>query len=164
MKTYASLLTCLLLLASCQEKTENTEASSTSDTTANATTTTGDVAEDGEFCYLKVISKDSIILRYNRNGEHVSGIFHWRPYEKDKKISSFEGTIKGNTVNAIGHYDAEGMHFKEELIFTIKDNQALVKFGEMLQGDDEVWRYKSIKNAGVQVLPKVDCEQIASYK
>lgn len=151
MKKYVSLLTCLLLLASCQKKTENTDATAASDTILTPTTASEDVTEDGDFCYLKVISRDSIILKYNRNGEHVSGIFHWRPYEKDKKISSFEGTLKGNTVNAIGHYEAEGTHYKEELIFTLEDNQASVKFGEMLQGDDEVWRYKSIKNAGIQV-------------
>ena len=163
MKTYLLLSACLLLLGSCQKKTENTDTV-VSDTTSITTATPEELTEDGEFCYLKVISKDSIILKYTRTGEHITGIFHWRPYEKDKKISSFEGTIKGSTVNAIGHYDAEGSHFKEELIFTLEDNQASVKFGEMLQGDDEVWRYKSIKNAGTQVLPKVDCELIASYK
>ena len=164
MKTYLLLSACLLLLGSCQKKTEDTNtvvSDTTSITTAAVEETAGD---DGEFCYLKVISKDSIILKYTRTGDHVTGIFHWRPYEKDKKISSFEGTIKGNTVNAIGHYDAEGSHFKEELIFTLEDNQASVKFGEMLQGDDEVWRYKSLKNTSTQVLPKVDCELIASYK
>ena len=163
MKTHFALFISFLFIASCQKKAENTDA--TIDTTSVISNSPeGIQTEDGEFCYIKVISKDSIILRYNRNGEHVSGIFHWRPYEKDKKISSFEGTIKGNTVNAIGHYDAEGMHYKEELIFTLENDQASVKFGEMLQGDDDVWRYKSIRNAGVQVLPKADCKLIAAYK
>ena len=60
MKTYMLLSACLLLLGSCQKKTENADTV-VSDTTSTTTATPEETAgDDGEFCYLKVISKDSI--------------------------------------------------------------------------------------------------------
>jgi len=114
--------------------------------------------KDGNFCYLKVVSRDSIILNYTRKGDSVSGIFNWLPYEKDKKTGTFQGTIKGNSATAVGHYFSEGMEYHEELFFTITGNQAAVKFGEMMESDDGVWRYKNINKTTVQNLDKVDCK------
>jgi hypothetical protein len=67
--------------------------------------------------------------------------------------------MDGSTANTIGEYDAEGIHYKEELVFMLDDDDhALIRFGEMLEGDDGIWRYRNKENAGVQVLPKVDCQ------
>src|SRR5688572_19998104 len=127
---YFTLAASLLLLISCQKKAEKTE--NVNDTTAVVTdTVAGKPNKDGEYCFRKVVKKDSIILNFTRTGDNVKGIFHWKPYEKDKKIATFEGTMDGATATAIGSYLAEGSSFKEELVFILDDNdQALIKFGE----------------------------------
>ena len=153
---YITIIVSVLLLASCQKKEEKTETV-TVDASENKVS---DIKNpDGEYCFRKIIKKDSVILNFTRKGDHVEGIFHWKPYEKDKKIASFKGTMDGSTANTIGEYDAEGMHYKEELVFMLDDDDhALIRFGEMLEGDDGIWRYRNKENAGVQVLPKVDCK------
>ena len=108
-------------------------------------------------CYLKVIQKDSIILEFEKIGDSIAGIFHWKPYEKDKKLSTFRGTMDGSTANTVGMYNGEGVDYTEELIFTIENDSAFVKFGEMVQGTNGIWTYKDAEAAHAQALPKVDC-------
>ena len=154
---YIIIVASVFLLASCQKKEEKTETVNT-DTVINDTVVTKSDS-DGEYCFRKVIKQDSVILNFTRKGDKVEGIFHWKPYEKDKKIASFTGTMDGHTANTIGEYDAEGTHFKEELVFMLDDdNHALIRFGEMHEGKDGIWRYRNKENAGVQVLPKVQCD------
>jgi hypothetical protein len=155
MKYTMAIASGLLLLASCQKKEEKTETV-TEDTTVKAAP--AEPAIDGETCFLNVVSKDSTLLSVNRQGDSVSGTFRWLPYEKDKKTIVYKGTISGTTVTATGTSQAEGMTNREELIFTLEDNQASVKFGEMIEGDDGVWRYKNKNTASIQVLAKADCK------
>lgn len=150
-KLFLALIFSLIFL-SCKQKEEEKVAEQPE------TATIIKENKDGDFCYLKVVSRDSIILNYTRKGDSISGIFNWLPYEKDKKISTFKGTIKGNSATAVGHYFSEGMEYHEELIFTITGNQAAVKFGEMIESDNGVWRYKNINKASVQNLNKVTCK------
>lgn len=137
---------------SCQKKEEKTVVE---DTTVEAEAPVE--ARPEEMCFLNVVSKDSTMLSITREGDNVSGTFKWLPAEKDKKISKFKGTINGNTVTAIGEASGEGMTNKEELIFTIDGGQAKVKFGEMMESSDGVWRYKDKNATSEQVLNKVDC-------
>ena len=141
----------LALLYSCKEKTDE----KSTEETMNGTEV---VSENGDFCYLKVISRDSIILNFTRKGDSISGNFKWLPYEKDKKRSTFKGTVTRNTANATGVYQAEGMEYEEELIFTIEGNTASVKFGEMMEADNGVWKYKNINKTSTEVLNKIDCK------
>ena len=154
---HSIIIALALLLASCQEKKEATE---TNHTTAVVTDSIVDrPTEDGEYCFRKIIKNDTVILNFTRNGDNVEGIFHWKPYEKDKKIASFKGTMDGATANTKGEYDAEGMHYKEELVFMLDDDgHALIRFGEMLESNDGIWRYRNKENAGVQVLSKIKCD------
>jgi hypothetical protein len=50
------------------------------------------------------------------------------------------------------------MEYEEELIFTIEENTASVKFGEMMEADNGVWKYKNINKSSVEVLNKIDCK------
>ena len=119
-------------------------------------------------CYLKVeeskpdaqgkVIRDSIMFEVERKGDSVSGVFNWKPEEKDKKLSTFKGVITGTEANAIAIATGEGVTNKEELIFTLKDNTVSIKYGEMAKGDDAVWHYKNPKATTVQVLQKVDCK------
>lgn len=114
--------------------------------------------QDGNFCYLKVISKDSIILNFARKGDSVVGRFDWKPYEKDKKLSMFKGIVNGSSVNALANYQAEGMNYTEELIFSLEATTATVKYGEMVESDNGIWMYKNKAKTSEQKLDQVECK------
>lgn len=141
-----------LLFGSCKKETETTVVEDTTiDKTVVETPAT-------DMCFLQAVSRDSVMLTITRDGNNISGTYKSLPYEKDKKTIIFKGTIKDNTVTAIGTVSAEGMTSEEEIIFTIENNQATVKIGEMIEGDDSVYRYKNKNTAYAQVLSKVDCK------
>jgi hypothetical protein len=154
MKSTVTLLGLSLLLSvSCQKKKEKTETV-VEDTTIVEKTSTAPEKQ----CYLKVISKDSIIVEVERNGDSIHGIYHWKPFEKDKKISTYKGVLSGNTANVVAQSQQEGMNFKEEVIFTLTDNSLSIKSGEMIEGKDGIWKYKDKNAATEEVLNKVDCK------
>lgn len=158
MKNIALLLSAFLII-SCQKKQEEQN----NDTLLLPTDTVAKPAMQ-ETCYLKVVEKDSIIFRLEREGDSITGIFDWKPYEKDKKISTFKGVMSGNTGNAIANYQAEGMEYNEELIFTLGEDNVSVNYGVTEQGADGIWRYKDKNINSVQVLPKVDCNILPARK
>ncbi|RWW96622.1 hypothetical protein [Flavobacterium cerinum] len=144
----------LLLLNSCQKKEEKPETV-VEETTIEKITET---AAEKDMCFLQVISRDTIMLTITRDGDNISGTYKSIPFEKDKKTNVFKGTIKDNVVTAVGTVSAEGMTNKEEIIFTIDDKQASIKFGEMIEGDDGVYRYKNVNNTSPMAITKVDCK------
>lgn len=144
----------LLLFSSCKEKEEKTEPV-VEETTIEKITET---APERDMCFLQIISRDTIMLTITRDGDNISGTYKSIPYEKDKKTNIFKGTIKDNTVTAVGMVSAEGKTNNEEIIFTIDDKQASIKFGEMIEGDDGVYRYKNVNNTSSLAVPKIDCK------
>ncbi len=163
MKTFAIALFAGLCLVSCKKNEEKQTEISTEEATEQA-----EIAAD-KSCFLKVttstseydknrIMSDSIVFEMERKGDSVFGVLNWKPYEKDKKYSSFKGTIKGNKGTAIAESMGEGMDYKEELKFTLEGDKASIQYGEMVQGDNNVWVYKEDAETSVQVLDKVPCE------
>lgn len=153
-RTIAILTTSLFILGSCQKKEEKNE-------TIVEETTIEKVTEDTpekDMCFLEVVSKDTIMLSITRDGDNISGVYKSIPYEKDKKTNVFKGTINGNTVTAVGTVSAEGVTNQEEIIFTLDDKQASIKFGEMIEGDDGVYRYKNVNNTSPMAVSKVECK------
>jgi hypothetical protein len=152
-----------LLLAGCEKRPEN-NTETVGDTTQGTVTTENAEVPDQQ-CYLQVTTgdrknlSDSIIFNIEKRvGDSIWGIYHWKPAEKDKKISTFKGTLKGSEGHAIANSNAEGMNYNEEVIFALKDNKLAVKFGEMAEGKDGVWYYKDKAKLSEQVLDKVDCK------
>jgi len=114
------------------------------------------VAADPE-CFLKVVGRDSIIFQMEHDGDSVHGVFNWKPYEKDTKLSNFKGTLINGKGKAIAQVSAEGMNTNEELEFSVSNNTVSVKYGEMEQQKDGIWHYKSGTQTSTQILTKVDC-------
>lgn len=147
----------LLLIVSCQNKEEKKEETTATEITTEKDTTNA-VLADGETCYLQVVSKDSIYLNVKKEGDNVSGTYRSVPFEKDKRTIIFKGSLNGDTVTAVGNAMGEGQTQQEEFIFILKNNQAGIKFGEMIQGDDGVYRYKNKNTATPLYISKVDCK------
>ena len=156
MKYKIAILVCVsLLFGACQNKEEKTE------TVIKETTVEQPVEAEApvekEMCFMQVVSKDTLLLTITRDGDNISGTFKSIPFEKDKKTNVFKGNISGNMVNAIGTAMAEGTTVQEEIIFTIENDKAGIKFGEMIEGDDGVYRYKNVKSATSLFINKVAC-------
>lgn len=156
MKYTAVLLIGAFILAACNERKQQSEPEILPPAPKKAVQY---IPSNGKACYLQVTGRDSIILSAEIKGDSITGIFNWLPYEKDKKLATFKGRLVGNIAHTISNTMAEGMENKEELIFTLQDSTALVKFGEMLQGDNGVWMYKNKNTARSQVLKKVECKE-----
>jgi len=158
MKHHITLLAFgLLLSVSCKKKEEKTEET-TVEEVKTETPAPEETIADGETCFLQVVSKDTLSLKIKKDGDNVSGTFRSVPFEKDRRTIVFEGSLNGDTVTAVGNATGEGQTQKEEFIFILKNNQAGVKFGEMIQGDDDVYRYKSKNTATPLFINKVDCQ------
>ena len=153
MKTKAILLFAGLLgLASCKEESKDTTKQVVEENVVAPPVPTGPE------CFLNVTGRDSIIFQMERKGDSVTGVFNWKPYEKDIKLSNFKGTLINGKGKAIAQVSAEGMNNSEELEFTLHENNTLsVKFGEMEQRPDGIWYYKSETRTSEQTLSKVDC-------
>lgn len=151
----AIVASALLIFGSCQKKEEKTETV-TKDVTVEKPAKE-EVALENEMCFMQVVSKDTLLLTVIRNGNTISGTYKSMPYEKDKKTNVFKGNLSGNTVTAVGTAIGEGQTVQEEIIFTLENNKAGIKFGEMIEGDDGVYRYKNVKTATSLFINKVDC-------
>jgi hypothetical protein len=150
--TIALLASGLLLLASCRKEEKK-------ETVVEETTVSRPAAQAAteKQCYLKVIAKDSIIVEVERTGDSIHGIYHWKPFVKDKKISTYRGTITGNTANVIAESMQEGMKYDEEVVFIMSGKTLEVKYGEMIE-ENGIWKYKDMNATSEQVLDKVDCK------
>lgn len=156
MKTIAITTFLALAIVSCQKtKTEDTTIT-VNDTIAKAVAP--QPAVEDKQCFLSVTGKDSIVFEMERKGDSVNGIFNVLPYEKDKRISTYKGVLKGNEGNAIGTYSGEGMTNIEELHFKITGNDVIVDFGPTEQGKDGIWRYKKNEKRYEHIIPKADCK------
>ena len=159
MKRIITLGACALLLSvSCQKKEEKTEETTIVKDSVVEVKNATPVA-DGEMCFLQVVSKDSILLTIKKEGENVSGTYKTLPFEKDKKTIVFNGTLKDSLVTAVGTAMAEGTTVKEEFIFILNSDKAGVKFGEMIEGDDGVYRYKNKNSASALYINKTECKK-----
>ena len=155
MKKLAVVLMSGIVFGACQKKEETTV---TEETTVEETAPEAQPVASKE-CYLKVMGKDSMMFEMERSGDNVTGVFNWVPAEKDKKMSTYTGTLKGSQGTAIAEASAEGMTNKEELHFTVNETTVAVKMGNMVEGKDGVWTYDPANPASEQVLTKVDCKK-----
>jgi hypothetical protein len=140
-----------LMLASCKDKIQDKEDLPVDHNIPQ------DVVASGPECYLNVVGRDSMIFQMERKGDSVYGVFNWKPYEKDTKLTNFKGTLINGNGKALGQVSAEGMNTTEEFNFTVQDTTVTVKYAEMEQGSDGIWYYKAGTPVSEQVLSKVKC-------
>jgi len=157
--TYTTLLAIgSLLTISCQKKEEKTETDTVTTEIKTETEKPSETITDGKMCFLQIVSKDTISLTIDKKGNDITGTYKSVPYEKDRRTITFEGSLNGDTVTAVGTAMGEGQTQKEEIIFTLENNQAGIKFGEMIQGDDGVYRYKNKNTATPLYVQKTECK------
>lgn len=140
-----------LLVVACNEKKEEKEVTVAAPEAKTPKT---------NMCYLEVTQskdnpaiRDTMSLTVNIDGNKVTGTYNWLPYEKDKKTGTYEGQLQDSIVNAVYTYSAEGTSQKEELVFKLENNQAMIKSGE-LEEKGVVWKLKDPANANYNMSLK----------
>ena len=165
MKNLILFFVATLVLFSCNSST----------TTENDTPVEGATEEslEGKHCFLEIkINEpyitdngdtiqfiDSTILNLEIVGDKVTGVFDWRPAERDGAYGNLDGTIKDDIIRAMYSYTIEGYDGKEERIFKIMDDKIGMFFGELEEGEDMMLRIKDFDNPEyTEFLTRVNCK------
>jgi len=77
-------------------------------------------------CFLRTEGKDnqdSTCVELIIKGDKVSGRMSWMPNQKDSRKGILEGTIKGDTINAVWSFMQEGTKDTLNLKFKLNNNE-----------------------------------------
>jgi hypothetical protein len=108
-------------MAACTSSSENKE--SIDDTVINGDTL-ATLVEATSMCFLRTegkASKDTTSIELVIKDNKVSGQMYWHPFEKDSRKGTLNGTLKGDTVNAVWSFMQEGMQDTLGMQFLINE-------------------------------------------
>jgi len=120
-----------LLITSCSSKNSkpvNKDSVITAD--INKTTKATNHSTANSLCFLRTEGKDnqdSTCVELIIKGDKVSGQMSWMPDQKDCRKGILEGTIKGDTINAVWSFMQEGTKDTLNLKFKLNNNKLLQK-------------------------------------
>ncbi|MFD0750414.1 hypothetical protein ACFQZS_09695 [Mucilaginibacter calamicampi] len=117
-----------LALAAC---TSTGNENGNADTMANSDTVSKPTeVEAASMCFLRTEGKDNkdttsteLVIKDNK----VTGQMYWHPFEKDSRKGALNGTLKGDTVNAVWSFMQEGMQDTLALQFLIAGDNLMQK-------------------------------------
>jgi hypothetical protein len=116
-----------LLIASCSSnnsKSVNKDSITTSDTGKIIKTASSSVVSS--FCFLRTEGKsnqDSTSIELIIKGDKISGQMNWMPDQKDSRKGTLEGSVKGDSINAVWSFMQEGMKDTLGLKFKLSNNE-----------------------------------------
>jgi hypothetical protein len=134
------------------------------DTISLANETTG---SDVSGCYLRVLKKDTMVLRLEQNGLLVSGKLSFDNFEKDASTGTVNGRINGNVIELLYSFQSEGMNSVAEHFFKIQDGKLIHAIGPIgVRGDTAYFSNRSaIEYPPQEAFNKVNCDELAAkYK
>ena len=114
-------------LAACTSE----EKESIGDTVVNGDTVAKAIeVEATSMCFLRTEGKsdqDTTSIELVIKDDKVSGQMYWHPFEKDSRKGALNGTVKGDTVDAVWSFMQEGMQDTLALKFLIKGDNLMQK-------------------------------------
>jgi len=117
-----------IALAAC---TSPEEKESIGDTVVNGDTVAKPIeVEATSMCFLRTEgtgNKDTTSIELVIKDNKVSGQMYWHPFEKDSRKGALNGTLKGDTVDAVWTFMQEGMQDTLGLQFLIKGDNLMQK-------------------------------------
>jgi hypothetical protein len=128
MKYINLLFVASLLIASCSSnnKSENKDSvdANAADTGKIAAAAAPSAASS--LCFLRTEGKtnqDSTSIELVIENNKVTGHMKWLPYQKDSRKGTLDGTVKGDTINAVWSFMQEGMKDTLSLKFKLSNNE-----------------------------------------
>jgi len=110
-------------------------------------------------CYSSATGKDSVHLKVEVFPNVVTGNLSYNFYEKDSNKGEFEGKLYGDTLLADYTFMSEGKQSIRQVIFLIKDGNAIEGYGNMEEKNGKMVfvNQKEISFGKGLVLKKVPC-------
>ena len=137
---------------------EQVGAPGTSDAEKTTSSNTGQMVITGASgCYMKILGRDTAILRIEQKGLELTGKMLYDNFEKDGSRGTMKGKEDGEILKLWYDFNSEGMHSVMEVYFK-KDNGRLLRgVGSMDQKTDTTYFTSGINYSDKEAFNKIDC-------
>lgn len=154
MKLFFSFLLLPFLMA-CNNPVGNSGKNSSQTSNADPIT-----RQDFSGCYIKVLQRDTVVLRLQQSGDAVSGTMHFDNYQKDSSKGTVKGSVKKDTIVLWYDFFSEGMHSVMEIVLLKTDDGLVRATGPIgTKGDTAFFQnHRLVKFDPQQTLRKIDCD------
>jgi hypothetical protein len=153
------LSTSLFMLISCNENVKKEENKEVSNATENVDKIP--VKDSSNYCFIKALNKDTTTVTLTIENNKVSGTMEIKPYQKDRSTGLLSGVKnEAGELDLLYNYMQEGMKQTQTVIMKIKDEQLLLKKGELVDAkNDGNLSYKDASKASFsETLEKTSCK------
>lgn len=111
-------------------------------------------------CYMKIVGRDTAIIKLEQKGNVFTGKMIYDNYEKDGSKGIIKGKEEGGILKLWYDFDSEGRHSVTEVYFK-KDNGRLLRgIGDMDTKTDTAYFTSGINYSDKEAFSKVDCGSI----
>lgn len=140
MKQIIALIFFGSIMTSCENKSENTPATTTELPNGNQ-----EIAELTSHCFLFTNGKDSIRLSYTQENDEIDGWMNYDFFEKDGSVGEIDGKFFGDTLKLEYKFLSEGLISEQQVYFLKKDGKLFQGAGEMKMDNDSMMIYSNPK-------------------
>lgn len=119
--------------------------------------------ENQDYCYLNVLGKDSLILKYKIANGNVTGKLMYKNFEKDSSSGDVTGKASGDTLKLNYTFQSEGMTSEREVYFLQDSGVLLEGIGVYANSNGSSQKYSSPKSVNYSKgrrLTPADCNLI----
>ena len=117
-------------------------------------------AADISGCYMKIIGRDTAILRIEQKGNDLSGKMLYDNFEKDGSRGIVKGKEEGEILKLWYDFNSEGMHSVMEVYFKKENGRLLRGIGDMDVKTDTTYFISGINYSDKEAFTKVNCSLI----
>ncbi len=155
-----AILACVIM--SCDKKEtpkNNTVKTDSTETSAQPIDTLG----TKNFCYMKVVGKDTIVVNLDDNLGTITGKLMYKNHEKDSSKGDVSGFRSGDTLKLTYEFASEGTTSKRDIFFLQKDNSLFEGIGDQKDnGGQMVYaNEKKISYPKDQKMESADCTKVS---
>lgn len=151
-------------LLSCNNNIQTNEESSASKSSNSSepTPSVTDVKPDENLagCYMKIVGRDTAILKLEQKGKEFSGKMLYDNYEKDGSRGTVTGKEEGEIIKLWYDFNSEGMHSVMEVYFKKETGRLLRGVGSMDAKTDTTYFISGINYSDKEAFNKVDCSLV----
>ncbi len=135
------------------------------DTSDQSTRTSGTRPIQGiEGCYVKVLKRDTFVLRITNSQGELIGKLAFNNFQKDKSTGSVRGKLEGNIIKLWYDFQSEGMHSVMQVFFKKEGDELIRGFGPVeVRGDSSYFKDPvHIQYDPEQTFKRSDCSTLPS--
>lgn len=149
MKKYILTLSGIIMLISCEKNNgkQSYAENRKPDTLAIADYQKNEIEhrENTDYCYMNVLAKDTLMLKYTVTNGNVSGKLMYKNFEKDSSSGDISGKISGDTLKLNYKFTSEGMTSEREVYFLHDSGVLLEGIGAYSDNNAPQQKYSSAK-------------------